>query len=802
MLKEEVEQEEDDAGGFGVHEKEQTEEERAEELRIQMLEAFGGAMAQSRSDAIAARQISGIEEIWREDQEFFEGIDDLNRFDERTIRNEKPPQGGGNANTSRSARNQSRVFPNITAPFVTSAAAHICDVLIPNNDIPWSFEPIPEIDELAEQYAAENPEGAIDQEDKSGMAAVGDPAAAPQRAISEAQNDQQSDQVGDTDPKQAFEQRQIARAVAKATQDRVWDWHVECQFNSRVRRVIEDAARIGVGILKGPVPMEEQVIGWQPEQEILNELGENEMQPGNLRLVSNIRPVSKWVDPWNFFPAAGCGDNIQNGDACWERDFVTTRQLLKLAQDESYIASQIMKCIAEGPTRALAEVQEASSVTPDTVDRKKYEIWYGYVLADKEILSAAGCDCDDIENPSIDAMVVLVNNHVIKATLPTTDHTGFPYDVFCWKRRAGFWAGIGVSRDIRTAQKIVVGATRTMMNNAGLAGGPMIVFKQGVVRPADGVAGLAPRKIFYIAKDDQTIADATKAIGQVKVDIMVNEMMAIINFGLQMAENNSGFAMLMQGQMGKAPDRVGVVNVLDRNTNTIKRGMARAFSDDVMGPHLRRYYVYHLMYGPDDEKGDLQVNVKGYTSLVERDIQNQEIGQMYSIVLDPRFGLDPRKWAEEFLKSRHLNIEDLKLDDEKWEQLLSQWEQMMQQAQGGDPRVQVAQINAQARAGVAQIESQTKGAIEVARLDYSEKRDELDRQIELLEISTGKEMDIWRQQGASEDGLRKIKADLAKKLMEIKSTFQLASLEAPADMLPEPPVEPPGRAPDGKSFQK
>lgn len=50
--------------------------------------------------------------------------------------------------------------------------------------------------------------------------------------------------------------------------------------------------------------------------------------------------------------------------------------------------------------------------------------------------------------------------------------------------------------------------------------------------------------------------------------------------------------------------------------------------------------------------------------------------------------------------------------------------------------------------------------------------------------------------------LDKIKADLAKKAMEIQATKELAGMKAPADQLPKPPVEPPGIAPAGESFTR
>ena len=800
--------EEDSEEGYGQGDVDE------EQLKIARLDAFGVALAVKRGKAISYRQQSGIEEIWREDQDFYEGVDDLNRGDERSIRTDKPPVSGGSSRSAKSGapRGVSRVFPNITAPFCEAGAAHMSDILLPTEDRPWSLEPtpIPELQEKAEQYAKENPEQAELIESQGFLSKLANRLSGKSRNEIERRDDAMIEQDDQITPEEAFEKTEIAKGIAEAAQTRIWDWHIECQFNAHVREAIEDASRLGVGIMKGPVPREQMDIGWDAEHEEVNEegvvendeFGESVMIDGEIKLTTDTKPISKRIDCWNLYPAPGSGDNIQNGDYIWERDFLTIRQLRGLKHDESFNEEQIDRCLEEKPTRAIALDPETNSLTINASSEDKYEIWYGYCMAEKDDLEAAGCDCEGIKDANIDTLVVLVNNRCIKATLPTTDYGGFPYDVFSWRKRKNFWAGIGVSRQVRTAQKIVVGATRSMMNNAGLAGGPMIVFKQGVVRPADGVAGLAPRKIFYIMKDDQTISDATKAIGQIKVDIMVNEMMAIINYGLQQAENNSGFPMLMQGQMGGAPELVGVVNVLDKNTNAIKRRLGRNFSDQIMTPHLRRYYIYHLMYGPDNEKGDLQVNVKGYASLVERDIRNQELGQMQGIVLEPRFKLDPEKWAEEYLKSRHLPVSSLKVDDQQWGEMLQQFEAFMEYQGSGDTRLQIENIRQKAATEREHIKGQFAGAIQLSEVQARSVSQEMDRKLELVKQAANAELTQLQQSGADQKSVRESKTKLAKAVMEIQATWKLAMSNARAADMPTPPIEPPGRAPVGESFTK
>ena len=56
-----------------------TPEEASEMERRQILDQLGETLAQTRSAAIDARENSGIEMEWLQDEEHYEGIDDANR---------------------------------------------------------------------------------------------------------------------------------------------------------------------------------------------------------------------------------------------------------------------------------------------------------------------------------------------------------------------------------------------------------------------------------------------------------------------------------------------------------------------------------------------------------------------------------------------------------------------------------------------------------------------------------------------------------------------------------------------------
>lgn len=745
-----------DAPGAAV---ELSEEERNAQTEqrakmLQRLDAMGQSLAKTRSEAINARATSGIEDLWREDEEFYQGIDDANRGEMLNQWRQKPPGQSPVTVDQSAAQTRSTVFPNITGPYVDAAAARIADMLLPTDDRNFAVKetPVPETVNAAKgkyspalinEVAQKNP---------------GDTAGA-QRQLQLAQR---------------AAQQVIAEAKEKAekAQTRIDDWFVEGQWHSQVRLVIEDAARIGTGVLKGPVPMKK--VRWV-------------YMDGGLGRVEEIKPFSKRIDPRNFFPAKDCGNDIHNGSCTWERDSLTRKQLRDLLGQPGYLDDQIMACLDEGPQLAIADTTKLTDAVTVEGQKDNFEIWYFHGTAERDALEAAGCDCGDDPDPHVPAMVTMVNSRVIRASLNPLDTGEYPYDVMVWRARADYWAGIGVGRQVRTPQRMITAATRNLMDNAGLAAGVMLVFKRGVVYAADGKDQIGPRKVWYIQEEADEIVDATKAIGVIKVDMLVEELRSVIELGMQFAEHTSGLPLLLQGHTGTAPDTLGGMQMLNNNASTTLRRLGRLFDDRITEPHVRRYYHWLLQHGEDDEKGDYCIDARGSSALVERDIQNQAVAQMGNIVIDPRFGLDPKKWAQEFLKSQRLDAKRFEFDDEQWRSIL---ENMSQEPQ--DPSLAVAQIRAQSAEAVTNLRGKIEKDLLMLEQRYEDHNRERDRQLQVW-------LSDLERQGKKELSIDQIKAKLTDTLMKTRTQRDLSAEGARREAL-KPPTEPKGRAKPGKSF--
>ena len=101
-------------------------------------------------EAMDARSSSGIEEIWQEDADQYDGIDALSAIGKNVKDVSNSPRGDQN-----NAR--SRVFLNITKPKTDAAVARVQEMLVPHDDKPWEIGPTP-VPELMEALDAQSEE--------------------------------------------------------------------------------------------------------------------------------------------------------------------------------------------------------------------------------------------------------------------------------------------------------------------------------------------------------------------------------------------------------------------------------------------------------------------------------------------------------------------------------------------------------------------------------------------------------------------------------------------------------------------
>lgn len=720
--------------------------ELEETQRLGKLAVFSSVIASKRKEAVEGRFLSGIEQIWREDEEYKDGIDELNRGESML----KPATTNGRVtikyNNNQTTR--STVFVNITGPYCDMAAARVADMLLPTSDKPFAIKPTP-IPEIEKDIESEQPMPFGDQ------------------TVGQATKDFLDEMA----------------KKAEGAEDQIWDWIVESRWHSELRKVIEQAAVIGSGCLKGPFPVKRK------------RRKSDKTDDGSIALVIDevIKPASKAVDIWNIYPDPSCGESIHNGNYIFEKDLITARQLRDLI-GTGYIDSEIEAVLKEGPGKKYEDGRGK------VIETDSFEIWYYHGTATSDDLRAAQCECDD--GFTLPVVVAMVNDRVIKASVSILDSGEFPYDIMTWKKRTGFWAGIGVSRQVRTPQRMVIAATRNLMDNAGVSAGPQIILKRNLVSPADGVWEITPLKI-WLVDEDADIAQAAHAITSILIPTMEAELTNIIKLALEFAERSTSMPMIMQGQQGANTHTVGGMTILQNNATSVLRGIAKTFDDNITEPHITRYYDWLMTYGDNDDiKGDFNIIPVGSSAFYERDAENQTILQLVPLSLNPQYGINPEKLINEVLVMSKISPDRLLYTAEEKKKL----EETAANQTPPNPALDVAKLRAQAelekvkivqasdkeelnlKANEMQSEFALKLKMQQAEHEHQEKIENMKLQVKMMELSQAQNI-----------SLEEIKAQLAGTTLKLQVQKELSAMDREVIT---PPTEPEGRAQNGRSFEQ
>ena len=684
-------------------------------MRAERLQVFGAVMAKQRDEWVAARAATGWDARVQEDLDQYEGRDTSNLMAANMMTS---VEQGYPVTTNHSRATRSTVFINITRPKTNASEARVADVVLPTDEENWSISPTPNPIVVA---ALESNEPAIDPLNGQPIIDPSTNEPLPKTEIAKAVDKQ-------------------ARDAAEAMTREIKDQLTECDFQGESRKIIHDSAKMGVGVMKGPVPHARTKQAWM---QLAN--GVYEMQAN-----TKATPASWRVDPRNVWEDPSCGDNIQNGRGIYELDTMTSKQVRALAKQPGYLEDQIRHVLEEGP--GVSKYQYVRSDKREIAAQqanRPFEVWYYTGEVEIEDLRAAGVPNEELPEDdmldTVSASLVMINTTIIKATINPSETGELPYDFFPWELEVDSPRGVGVPFLLRSQQKVINAGWRMMMDNAGMAVGPQIVVKRTMVTPADHKWEIAARKIWY-AKDD--VEDVTKAFTAVEFSAHQEELAAIIQMGENLADTETGTPQLAQGEKGNAPDTLGGMQLLMANTNVVTRRLVKQYDDRFTKPHLRRYYDYNMAYSDKaDIKGDFDVDARGSNALITRDIQNQAYTNLMAAAANPIYAseVNPRKLIEKAIQAQHIDPDDILFTEEEKKANAERAAQNPPQ----DPRVQSATITAQARAGEAEQRTETQKVISQDRLiDAREERAfklemaRMERELAILKLATEQNMTL------------------------------------------------------------
>lgn len=711
------------------------EQQAAAEDRLQI---FGASLAKLRDEWITARRSSG----W--DRRVNRAIDQYNNVDAATKQGESmmdAVERGYPANPQAAQKvTRSTVFIGLTRQKTNAADARLSDIILPTDDRNFGIQPTPN-PSLAKELDSEEP--ALDP-------ASGQPMFTPEGQP--IQRKQIAAQI-----------QKVAASKAEAMQREIDDQLNECDYKGELRKVIHDAAVKGTGVIKGPIVINRTKRTW----------GQLPDSTGGivhvLQMIEETKPASVRVDPRNVWEDPACGDDVQNGRGIFERDLKTTKQVRALAKQNGYMVEQIRKVLDEGPKPSAAWQGNSDKDREDPL-RTNFEVWEYWGEVDPEDAKAAGLTVTDDVLDAVDVCVVMINDTVVKVFESPLETGELPYDFFPWEKVSDSPRGKGVPEIMESQQRVLNAAWRTMMDNMGTSSGPQIVMRQQGIKPADGSWNIQGNKIWWAT--DATV-DVRTAFATFNVDTRQAELSAIVDMATKLADEETGVPLIMQGNERNAPETMGAMQMLMNASNVVLRRLVKQFDDKITRPHIRRYYDFNMLYSDkSDIKGDFDVDARGSSALLVRDIQNQAFMNLLAAASNPTYSymIDPKKIFEKALQAQHVDPREIMLPDEQIEQNRKN----MQQQQPQDSSMQVAQIRSQTELQKVQINQQS----DMAELQFKAQEAERQRQHEAAMANMQLQIKMMELAQTKELSLEQIKATLADTALKERSRKELYNAEA------------------------
>jgi hypothetical protein len=304
--------------------------------------------------------------------------------------------------------------------------------------------------------------------------------------------------------------------------------------------------------------------------------------------------------------------------------------------------------------------------------------------------------------------------------------------------------GYGVPDIIEDSTAALNAAWRMCLDNAGLSTGPQVIVDRDYLEPANGAWELTPRKIWYKKKP----AEKSVAFETYDIASNVNELMAIVNAAKAFIDDESAMPVQSEGEGTEAPNQTATAaNIMALGYNVTFRSVVKAWDDGMTVPSMRRLYDWNMQFNPrDDIKGDMNVDARGSSVLLVREVQSQVLmAVVTNHTVHPILGkmIDAYGAYQKFLQSMMVPSDDIMVSKDDYDRALQAEGQ--QQPQPDPTAMAIAQLNAESRKDSDKILADSRESVaqiqrETALISLAEKRnmtiDALTAEIQKAQIMT------------------------------------------------------------------
>ena len=487
------------------------------------------------------------------------------------------------------------VFMLLTSVKCRAAAAWIRDVLIPPGEQPWSIEPTP-LPKLPEEDEAEI-EMEVLNETRELMALQG---------IGSVKMENIRDRLQELLLKRANEKSKQANLATTRFAKKIEDEFQEGKFYKSLIDFIDDLVTYPTAFICGPEMRRRKTMAWRQQ-------GDGTWKPEVVyALVREYRRVS----PFDIYPAPS-SKSLQDG-YLFERVRMRRKDLQAMIGVPGFNEFAIRQCLRDygkGHKEWLAVDQERSQLESrpqeqDDPDPPIDALCYWGSVQGQDLIDwgmKKGVS-DPLQEYDVNAW--LVGRYVICARLNPHPLGNKPYWGTSYELVADSIWGKAVPELMRDVQRVCNGIARAIVNNAGIASGPLVEISKDRMVPGQDYTSIWPWKILQ-TKDDK-FGHGRPAIQFYQPNMLTEALLRIYEYFFNQASEQAGIPAYMYGNesaggSGGAETATGL-SMLMNNASKALKSVITHIDDGIIKPIVYEHWTHIMLFDDDELKcGDINV---------------------------------------------------------------------------------------------------------------------------------------------------------------------------------------------------
>lgn len=497
------------------------------------------------------------------------------------------------------AQGGSEVFINISNVKCRAVEAWLKDIMLPPGERPWAADPtpVPELPESIKQQVGAEIVAQIQ-------------AAMQQGLIAENLNSQ----IEKIEEESLKELKEIAQKESKKMENEIDDELVEGQWYDAVEEVLYDIATYPAGIVYGPFLRMEKCLEWAS-------IGEKQVP----RVVERSKRSYMRVSPFDIFPGPGA-KSLQHGDLC-HKIRIHRSKLSQFIGVEGYDDAAIRLVLSQYPTgyKVFSDfeserymLEERDSMIPGG-EQNVYDVIKFMGPVQGLTLLQWGMSPENVPDPLMDYEVVayMVGSYIISARLNPHPLGKREYHSAAFeKSNDSVWgkAPIQLMSDI---QKICNGCARALVNNMGMASGPMMWVYANRLATGESITSVIPWKIYRMARKDSD-QGGQAPLGFFQPANIVEPLLKIYDYFFKQASEVTGVPAYMYGaeSKGGAGDTASGLSMLMNAASKGLKLVAGYIDKGIIKSTIEEHWLQIMLYEPEKARGDIKIVARASDYLI------------------------------------------------------------------------------------------------------------------------------------------------------------------------------------------